>query len=84
MTDQSSPAFDSLRRQFKVHLADDGKHSRPIEGISFEDAAIGFIDAWSPAGDPEGDVQLVVVDCASGEQQCLRVDLDTGETEPCD
>ncbi|HEY2358209.1 MAG TPA: DUF5961 family protein [Phenylobacterium sp.] len=30
------------------------------------------------------EVSLIVEDCATGERQCFRVDLASGETESCD
>jgi hypothetical protein len=36
--------------------------------------------------EPDGqqDVSLLVEDCETGERQCFRVDLATGDTAPCD
>jgi hypothetical protein len=72
-------------RQFSVHGTQEAPdRAQLLEGVSFEDAALHFVEAFHPAPDADHEVALIVEDCASGEQQCFRVDLDTGETAPCD
>lgn len=75
----------SSLRQFAVHAAhenrDQGHH---VEGESFEAAAVAFVDAWHPTVDAEGDVAVIVREADSGHEQCFRIDVETGETRPCD
>jgi len=74
-----------LLRRFSVH----GVHDLPgrallIEGLSFEDAALHFVEDQHLEPDGEQDVSLLVEDCETGERQCFRVDLASGRTAPCD
>lgn len=71
----------SLQRRFCVHL--DGLRARVIEGLTFEDAALHFVADHHPA-DEQDEVTLDVEDMETGERQCLRVDLQSGQAEPCD
>lgn len=67
--------------RFAVHETDEPQaRSRLIDEPSFEAAALHF------AEDHHGDgevVSVIVEDCESGERQCFRIDLDTGEAGPC-
>jgi len=75
----------SKSRRFAVHAAsEDRARGHTVEAASFEAAALEFLDAWHPHLDADGDVTLVVTDCESGREHCLRVDSGTGETAPCD
>jgi hypothetical protein len=72
-------------RRFSVHARHvDAHHARVVEEASFEAAAVAYIEdlAQFAADDPE--VSVIVRDVASGHQHCFRVDLDSGETAPCD
>ena len=74
---------DSLQRRFSVHGTDEApSRSLLVQGISFEDAALSFAEHQHPTPD-ESAVSLLVEDCDTGERQCFRVDLATGETAPC-
>lgn len=70
-----------MARTFAVHETDAPQHrSRLVEEATFEAAALQF------AEDHHGDgevVSVIVEDCDSGERQCFRIDLETGETGPC-
>jgi len=79
-----APPADTLQRRFAVHAAADAPaRARLVDGVSFEDAALHFLEDSHP--DAEGDeVQLFVEDCESGERQCFRIDLETGEAAPCE
>ena len=79
------PAADaSLQRRFSVHGIEDApSRGHLVEGVSFEDAALHYLeDRHLEAADDE--VSLFVEDCDTGERQCFRIDLATGETAPCD
>lgn len=81
------PMDTSLQRRFSVHgVADAPSHAHIVEGLNFEDAALHFLeDRHLPAqSDEDDEVSLFVEDCETGERQCFRIDLATGETAPCD
>jgi hypothetical protein len=70
-------------RQFRVHARHlDRHHARTLSEPSFEAAAVAYVEDLHPPGDgPE--ISVIVVDLASGHEQCFIIDLDTGEAEPC-
>jgi len=74
-----------LQRRFSVH----GRREAPacavlVEGVSFEDAALHFLENEHPPADADEEVSLFVEDCQTGERQCFRIDLASGRTAPCD
>lgn len=78
------PPPDDLHR-YTVHAAEDGRNAaHTVEGTSFEDAAIAFVERWAPAPDAEGDVAVIVRDAETGAQHCFRIDLGSGDAAPCD
>jgi hypothetical protein len=70
-------------RQFRVHARHlDSHHARTLSEASFEAAAVAYVeDLHSPGDDPE--VSVIVVELASGHEQCFIIDLETGEAAPC-
>lgn len=76
---------DEIMRRFEAHAADeDRKATHEVFGISFEDAAFEFIERWRPAPDEEGEIQVLLTDCETGERQCFKVDLVGGQAGFCD
>lgn len=72
-------------RRFAVHpTAEDRARERAVEAVSFEDAALAFLECWSPDVEAGDDIALIVTDCETGKSCCLRVDPGTGEAAPCD
>lgn len=72
-------------REFCVRQAAEASaRAHVVTGVSFEDAALHFLEDHHPAADEDDEVSLYVEDLATGERQCFRVDLETGETAPCD
>ena len=73
-------------RSFRVHARHiDSHHARIVQESSFEAAAIAYLehlDLAPPAGD-DHDISVIVHDVATGREHCFRMDLDSGETEPC-
>lgn len=70
-------------RRFSVHGVEDAPaRAHIVQGASFEDAAMHFVQDRHPQGDGD-EVSLFVEDCETGERQCFRIDLDTGEAGPC-
>ena len=73
------------QRRYSVHgRAEAPSHAHLVEGASFEDAALHFLEAHHPPPDAEDEVSLIIEDCETGHRQCFRIDLMTGETAPCD
>jgi len=73
-----------LQRRFSVHGVEDApSRAHLVDGVSFEDAALHYLEDRHVEA-PDDEVSLLVEDCATGERQCFRVDLSTGETAPCD
>lgn len=68
---------------YLVHLKSECGRRR-IEGASFEDAALAYLEACHPPADAEGEVSLIVREEISGAEQCFRIDVETGRAEPCD
>jgi len=77
--------IQTLQRRFSVHGAEEApSRTHLVEGVSFEDAALHFVEDRHPEGEGEGEaVSLFVEDCETGERQCFRIDLETGEAGPC-
>ena len=72
------------QRRFSVHDSEAApSRTQFVEGVSFEDAALQFVEREYPQGDGD-QVALLVEDCDTGERQCFRIDLATGEAGPCD
>jgi formyltetrahydrofolate synthetase len=75
----------SLQRRFCVHgVAESASRAHVIEGVSFEDAALHFVGDHHPVADADEEIALYVEDLETGERQCFRIDMETGETAPCD
>ncbi len=76
---------ETITRRYCVHgVAEAAARAHLVEGQSFEDAALQFVEHQHPLADAEGDVSLYVEDLETGERQCFRVDVERGEAEPCD
>jgi hypothetical protein len=54
------------------------RHAFQADGVE----TVAYVEDLHPPGDgPE--ISVIVVDLASGHEQCFIIDLDTGEAEPC-
>ena len=70
-------------RQFRVHARHlDSHHARTLSEPSFEAAAVAYVEDLHPPGD-DPEVSVIVVELASGHEQCFIIDLETGEAAPC-
>jgi Family of unknown function (DUF5961) len=60
-----------------------GGHARPVDEPTAEAAAVAYLEDFGH--DPVDDeaISLIVRDQDTGHEQCFRVDLSTGRTEPC-
>lgn len=71
-------------RRFSVHTdRTPDPCVRIVEEASFEAAALAYLEDFYPHADAEGDVSLIIRDLGDGGECCLRVDLHSGETQPC-
>lgn len=78
-----SPSPARSGRRFSVHGATGApSRSHLILAASIEDAALRFLEDWGV--DDEGEAQVMVEDCETGERRCFRVDLASGEQRPCE
>jgi hypothetical protein len=68
---------------YRVHARDDRSHGHAVEAASFEDAAITFVEMWSPPVDAGNEVSVIVREADSGLELCYRIDLDSGDAAPC-
>lgn len=72
-------------RRFSVHgIAEAPSHGHMVDGTDFQDAALHFLQEHHPPAGADDEVSLIVEDCETGDRQCFRIDLHTGETAPCD
>jgi hypothetical protein len=75
----------TFQRRFAVNgLAEAASRAHMVDGLSFVDAALAFVEDWHSTANRDDAVSLIVEDCETGERQCFRVDLESGETAPCD
>jgi len=73
-----------LQRRFSVHGVEEApSRARLVEGANFEDAALHYLENQHVEA-VDAEISLMVEDCVTGERQCFRIDLETGETAPCD
>ena len=79
----AAPANDD--RRFSVHARHEDSHrARVIHEPSFEAAAAAYVeDRPVTIGEDEAEISVIVVDLDSGHEHCFRVDLESGETQPC-
>lgn len=74
----------SDERRFRVYPRHGaGAHARVLAEVSFEAAAVAFVEDFAPAPDAGQDVAVHVLDLDSGVEHCFRIDLETGATAPC-
>jgi len=71
-------------RRFSVHARHvERHHARIVAELSFEAAAVAYIEDFPVSTDGGPALSVVVRDLESGREHCFRVDLETGETAPC-
>lgn len=69
---------------FRVHArGDDHSHGHAVDAVSFEAAAVAFVELWHPPGDADNEVSVIVRHADSGVEHCFRIDLNEGEAAPC-
>lgn len=69
---------------YRVHArGDELHHGHSVDAVSFEDAAVAFVELWHPPVDADNEVSVIVREADSGVEHCFRIDLDNGEAAPC-
>jgi len=77
-------AGEILPRRFAVlGVEEASSRAHLLEGVSFEDAALLFVEDRHTDRDGE-EMSVIVEDCETGERQCFRIDLETGRAGPCE
>jgi hypothetical protein len=72
-------------RLFRVHARrHDAPHAHLVTEVSFEAAAVAWLEGWPGEIGVEATVSIVVRDVDSGSEHCFGIDLDTGVVAPCD
>ncbi len=70
-------------RRFSVRARRlDAHHARMLTERSFEAAAVAYVEDLHDVG-AEHEISVVVREIDSGHEHCFRIDLDSGETQPC-
>jgi hypothetical protein len=78
------PQPADTQRRFSVYARHvDNHHARVVEEASFEAAAVAYLEDFSPPTDDGHEISVIVRDLGDGHEHCFRIDLETGETEPC-
>ena len=67
-------------RRFRAQALQAEAHAHAIEAASFEEAAIAYIERWTPA---EAECRVSVQDAATGERHCFALGLDGAIEEGC-
>ena len=71
-------------RQFRVHARHvDSHHARVLEEVSFEAAAVAYVEDFHPLVGDDHEISVIVRDVGTGHEHCFRIDLESGETAPC-
>jgi hypothetical protein len=81
---EESVAMMPAERRFRVHSRHQtGAHARVLAEISFEAAAVAFVEDLAPAPDEGTEIAIHVLELDTGIEHCFRVDLETGATSAC-
>lgn len=71
-------------RQFSVHAHGLDRHqARLLSEVSFEAAAVAYVEDFHPPVDQDNAVNVIVRAIDTGHEHCYRIDLDTGDAAPC-
>jgi hypothetical protein len=71
-------------RQFSVHARQvDRHHARLLEEVSFEAAAVAYVEDFHLTIGNEAEISVIVREVGTGHEHCFRIDLASGETAPC-
>jgi hypothetical protein len=71
-------------REFSVHERHVGAHhARVLEEVSFEAAAVAYIEGLHALEGDAPEISVIVRDLETGHEHCFLIDLDTGQAAPC-
>ena len=70
-----------MTQTYSVRPRDSIGPVRLFEETAAEAAAAAFLEDWTGGEDRE--TAVIVRELDTGREHCFRVDLETGETEPC-
>ncbi|CAN5528310.1 hypothetical protein BH10PSE3_BH10PSE3_26830 [soil metagenome] len=69
---------------YRVHARGEApSHAHAVDAVSFEDAAVAFVELWHPPVDADNEVSVIVREADSGVEHCFRIDVDNGDAAPC-
>lgn len=72
-------------RLFRVHGRRlDAPHAQLVTEVSFEAAAVAWLEGWPGEIGSDATVSIIVRDLDSGCEHCFGIDLDTGAVAPFD
>jgi hypothetical protein len=71
-------------QQFYAYADSDRAHGHTVEATSWEGAAVGFMERYSPTADADGEVRVHVRSPETGLEHCFVIDLDDGRVASCD
>jgi hypothetical protein len=60
----------------------DAHHARVLEEVSFEAAAVAYVEDLHALSD-EPDISVIVREIGTGREHCFRIDLESSETSSC-
>jgi hypothetical protein len=73
-----------VARRFSVHARhDDRHHARIVEEVSFEAAAVAYLEALAPTAGDDREIAVIVCDLENGHEHCFRIDTASGDTTSC-
>ena len=58
-------------------------HGHVLEAPSYEAAAVGYTELYSPPVDADSEIRIFVTNLDEGEEHCFVVDVGDGQAEPC-
>ena len=73
-------------RRFRVHARHiDRHHARFVEDVSFEAAAVAYLEGFDLSAAPGDDheIRVIVHEVGTSHEHCFRIDLESGEPVPC-
>lgn len=59
-------------------------HGHVVEAGSYEAAAVGYTEIYSPPVDGDDEIRIFVTDMDDGQEHCFTIDLGDGTAHPCD
>jgi len=76
---------DTQARLFRVHAPHhDGSRVHLVTEVSFEAAAVAWLEGWPGEIGGDARISIVVHDLDTGREHCFGIDLDTGAVAPCE